>query len=265
RSSFTFAGMTFLESVYPSALHIPPHAHAHAFFCLVLEGVSTATYEKRSRTNEPFTLVFHPAEEVHSNRWHDPGGRTFHVEIAAPTLARFRDRAPLLVGPAEFRGSPPAHLALRLYQEYCRMDDLSPLPMEGLALELLAASRRPAPVAGHRPPPWLGRVTDILRGRFAEKFSLADLAAEATVCPDHLARTFRRHQGCTVGEYVRRLRVDFACRRLATSDEGVVEIALAAGFSDQSHLTKTFRRHLGVTLGQLPASCPSRKGATSPY
>src|SRR5262245_25574199 len=189
QSSFTFAGMTFLESVYPPALHIPPHAHSHAFFCLVLEGASTETYEKRSRTNEPFTLVFHPAEEVHSNRWHGPGGRTFHVEITAPTLERLRDRAPVLNGPADFRGSPPVRLALRLYQEYCRMDDLSPLAMEGLALELLAeASRRPAPVARHRPPRWLSRVTDILRGRFAEKLSLGDLAATACISPDHLAR-----------------------------------------------------------------------------
>src|SRR5262249_52559171 len=179
-------------------------------------------------------------------------------------LTRLRDRAPVLEGPAEFRGSPPAHLALRLYQEYCRMDDLSPLAMEGLALELLAAaSRRPAPVPGRRPPPWLGRVTDILQARFAEKFSLADLAAAVDVCPDHLARAFRLHRGCTVGEYVRRLRVDFACRRLASSDAGVVEIALAAGFSDQSHLTKTFKRHVGVTPGEFRASCRSREGGTS--
>jgi AraC family transcriptional regulator len=256
--------MTFLESVYSSALSIPSHSHSHAFFCLVLEGVSTETYQKRSRTNEPFTLVFHPPEEVHANRWHDPGGRTFHIEFAPPILEQLRGRAPVLTGPAEFLGGPPAHVALRLYQEYCRMDDLSPLAMEGLALEMLAvASRRPAPIVGHRPPPWLSRVTDIIRDRFAEKFSLADLAAAVAVCPDHLARAFRRHHGCTLGDYVRQLRVDFVRRRLATSEAGLVEIALAAGFSDQSHLTKTFKRHTGMTPGAFRESCRSRKGGTS--
>jgi AraC family transcriptional regulator len=143
------------------------------------------------------------------------------------------------------------------------MDDLSPLAMEGLALELLvAASRYPVSIAEHRVPAWLRRVTDILQDRFAETFSLADLAATVEVCPDHLARVFRRYQGCTVGEYVRRLRVDFARRRLASSDARLVEIALAAGFSDQSHLTKTFKQHTGMTPGEFRASWRSRRGGT---
>jgi AraC family transcriptional regulator len=264
KSSHTCAGMTFQESAYSRALHIAPHAHAHAFFCLVLEGTSTEICGKTARINEPFTLVFHPAGEVHENHWHSSGGRTFHVEITAPTLGLLRDRAPVLDGPAHFRGSPPARIALRLYQEYCRMDDVSPLAMEGLTLELLAeASRWPAPVAGHRPPPWLSRVTDFLRGRFAEKFSLGDVAETAAISRDHLARAFRVHQGCTVGEYVRRLRVNFACRRLAASQAPLVEIALEAGFSDQSHLTKTFKRHTGVTPADFRESCRPRKSGTT--
>jgi AraC family transcriptional regulator len=143
------------------------------------------------------------------------------------------------------------------------MDDLSPLAMEGLALELLvAASRHPVSITEHRVPAWLRRVTDMLQDRFAETFSLADLAATVEVCPDHLARVFRRYQGCTVGEHVRRLRVDFARRRLASSDATLVEIALAAGFTDQSHLTKTFKQHTGMTPGEFRACWRSRRGGT---
>jgi AraC family transcriptional regulator len=82
---------------------------------------------------------------------------------------------------------------------------------------------------------------------FTERWSLAELAAAASVSADHLARAFRRHQGCTVGEYVRRLRVELACRLLAESEEPLAQVALAAGFSDQSHFTKVFRRRMGTT------------------
>ncbi len=50
------------------------------------------------------------------------------------------------------------------------------------------------------------------------------------VSADHLARTFRRCHGCTVGDYVRRLRMEFACQRLADSEAFLAQIALEAGF-----------------------------------
>jgi AraC-like DNA-binding protein len=43
---------------------------------------------------------------------------------------------------------------------------------------------------------------------------------------------------------IRKLRVEFVCRRLTTSNASLVEIALAAAFSDQSHFSNTFKRHL---------------------
>jgi AraC-like DNA-binding protein len=58
---------------------------------------------------------------------------------------------------------------------------------------------------------------------------------------------FRRNQGCTVGEYVRRLRLDFAVDALVNPHSSLAEVASAAGFADQSHLTRTFRSYFGVT------------------
>jgi AraC-like DNA-binding protein len=66
-----------------------------------------------------------------------------------------------------------------------------------------------------------------------------------------LAREFRRHFCCTAGEYVRRLRVDFACRALLQSDTALIEIAVNAGFSDQSHFTRTFRAAMGMAPAQF--------------
>jgi AraC family transcriptional regulator len=58
---------------------------------------------------------------------------------------------------------------------------------------------------------------------------------------------FRQEYGCTLGDYLRNLRIGFASRRLATSSAPLAEIALAAGFADQSHFTKAFRRATGMT------------------
>ena len=77
--------------------------------------------------------------------------------------------------------------------------------------------------------------------------SLSGLAESVGVHPVTLARAFRRAFGCTVGEYVRRLRIDHAAHQLAQTELPLAEIALAAGFSDQSHFSNLFRRHTGLS------------------
>jgi AraC family transcriptional regulator len=74
----------------------------------------------------------------------------------------------------------------------------------------------------------------------------------------HLARAFRRHYGCTPGDYVRKLRVESACRRLATSDAPLIEVALSAGFSDQSHFRRAFRRQVRMMPGEFRRNFRSR-------
>jgi AraC family transcriptional regulator len=77
------------------------------------------------------------------------------------------------------------------------------------------------------------------------------VALDAGVHPVSLARAFRHHYGCTVGEYIRRLRIRYACDRLLGSDDSLVEIAYAAGFSHQAHLSRTFKRTLGLSPSQF--------------
>ena len=51
-----------------------------------------------------------------------------------------------------------------------------------------------------------------------------------------------------MGEYARSLRLEWAASRLALDDASLAQVALEAGFADQSHFTRAFRRHAGVTL-----------------
>jgi AraC family transcriptional regulator len=45
--------------------------------------------------------------------------------------------------------------------------------------------------------------------------------------------------------------VEYACRQLSTSALPLAEIALAAGFTDQSHLTRVFRRQTRMTPSEF--------------
>ena len=245
---YELEGLTLAETVYPAGLVIPPHEHANAFFCLLLEGHCTQSCDRRTSTGGPLTLNVYPSALAHANRWHDTGGRALHVEFAQPWLERLRGRTAVLERPANYEGGPPVWLAKRLVAECRRQDDVSPLAVEGLVLELLAAcSRSSAEVQHAHAPRWLGRVHEFLRAHSSENLALGQVAAEVGISADHLARTFRQYEGCTLGEHVRKLRVEVSCRRLAGSESPLVQVALDAGFADQSHFTKTFRRYMGIT------------------
>jgi AraC family transcriptional regulator len=105
-------------------------------------------------------------------------------------------------------------------------------------------------------------VRERLHDGLDRSWSLGEIAQSAGVTADHLAREFRRHHGSSVGEYVRGLRVELACRRLAESDDPLAEIALAAGFYDQSHFTRTFKRRMGTTPAAFRALHRSRRSRT---
>jgi AraC family transcriptional regulator len=252
RSTRELAGFTFAESAYRPPARLPPHAHARPFFYLVLRGVCKEVSSRGTRAAGPATLVFHPAGEVHANDWQGDEGLCFHIEVAEARGTSLRDYAPALDRPADFANGLPPWLALRLYREYRRADGASPLALEGLALEVLAEVARPRPPApGRHPPPWLVRAREVLHDRLTESLALGEIAADLGVHPAHLARAFRQHFGCTAGAYVRRLRVEDACRKLADTNMSLIEVALATGFFDQSHFTKAFRRQTGMTPAQF--------------
>ena len=128
------------------------------------------------------------------------------------------------------------------------MDDLSPVVIEGLALEALGLLTRLHRCGAQERgvPQWLLHAREMVHDQFRQPLGLSAVARAAGVHPVQLARTFRRVHGCTVGEYIRRLRVECAERLLIGSSRSLAEIALAAGFHDQSHLSRAFRSALGV-------------------
>jgi AraC-like DNA-binding protein len=127
----------------------------------------------------------------------------------------------------------------------------SMLAMEGLVLEMIAAATDDcATVRERRNSRWLNQARDFLHAEFARNPTIEDVAKIVSVHPTHLARVFRKQTGSTIGEYVRRLRIESATRQLASTDDSLGEIAAATGFSDQSHFSRTFKSYLGMTPGE---------------
>jgi AraC family transcriptional regulator len=256
-------GFHLSEWEYPQTSTAPRHTHEFAYFNMVVQGGHIEALSREELTLERGALVYHPPGEVHWGEIACKGTRIYGIEIAPGRLERLKDAGLLLQERRTLAGAIPVWLATRIYQEFVRMDPVSPLAIEGLALELLAELGRHSSLTQTSiPPRWLLQARDLLHARFTESLSLDEIARAVGVHPDHLVHTFRRQYHCSVGDYVRQLRVDFACRCMASSDAPLAEIALEAGFTDQSHFTRTFRRHMGITPAQFQREARSSRSHT---
>jgi AraC family transcriptional regulator len=143
-------------------------------------------------------------------------------------------------------GGAPRLSGARLYREFLTGDDASGLIIEGLLLEISGEFLRVRRNSGQQAPLWLRDARDFIHANFARRITLAEIGKAANAHPVHVAQTFRRFHHCTIGDYLRKLRVEFACRELAEGRAGLAEIAGRAGFSDQSHFNRIFKRLVGV-------------------
>ena len=241
------AGFRMTESLYPARLHQPRHSHALPSFSFVLAGTYLETFGARPAMREPSTLVFHPPQESHAVEFQDQPVRILSVRMDAPRVSHFQNHSAVFASHISSSTKTINWIGHRLYREFCDPDDLSTLAVEGLVCEALVEAARTHTQSEDRSPRWLKQAEEFLRDNFSQPFQFADLAKAAGVHSAHLSRVFRSKHGCTVGEYVRRLRLEFAVDAIVNRKSSLAEVATAAGFSDQSHLTRTFRAHFGMT------------------
>ncbi|AIE87682.1 AraC family transcriptional regulator [Fimbriimonas ginsengisoli] len=236
--------LQFRQVSYPANYRMAPHRNSASHLFLCLSGAVEHLSGDTSHYIGEASIGYVPRDDLHADHFlgevttfdivlGDEFGRRYPGFCSRRSMCD-RDR--------------PAQLATNAYREFKSPDNLTSMMLEGLTLELLVdlhrrADDRPEP----RLPRWLARVRDLLHANYSEPLSLERIAYEAGVHPAHMTRTFRGQFGCSIGEYIRRLRIENAGRLLTESDMPIAEIALTVGFADQCHFTRTFKKYTGTT------------------
>lgn len=131
---------------------------------------------------------------------------------------------------------------------------------DSLSLSLLCLlGNLDAPVSpmakGGLSPRQLRTVIGFMEQRFADGIAPADLADLVNLSASHFCRAFKVSTGVPPHSWLTDLRVRKAREWLSDGDRPLAEIALAAGFSDQSHFTRVFARIAGVSPGAWRRRC----------
>ncbi len=260
--TFEAGGFLMTEFAQPPALKIPRHAHSSAMILLVLEGTVSETYARRAYECLPFSLLIRPAEETHSHDYGLKGAHCIAIEVSDQRRESLTSFSKMLDRVSLTSDEVISSLTLRIHRELRLMDEASRLAIEGLMLETLAVVVRNSFRSSPPQPRWLREARDLLHESYKERIALSQIAQAVGVNAAHLAATFHKHYRCTVGEYLRRLRLDHAAGELMRSERSLAEIAAEAGFYDQSHFTRIFKRFFGTTPSEVRSLARMPKART---
>jgi AraC family transcriptional regulator len=98
--------------------------------------------------------------------------------------------------------------------------------------------------------PWQAkRACEKLESDLGGKFSLQRIAAEFDLSVSHFSRAFRISTGLPPHQWLLRQRVKAAKQLMGVRDLPLSEIAISAGFANQSHFTRVFSEVVGVSPG----------------
>ena len=190
----------------------------------------------------------------HSNKYHRAGAHCLIVEITPERLSDSNSLTNVFNRAKHFQREDYFSVINRIRREVRISDISSELAIEGLTLELLAKlDRRTRSLDKSGEPAWLKDARDFIHAHFKESISLSTVARIVDFHPSHVARVFRQKYNCSIGTYVRRLRLENAAEQLINTERSITEISHSAGFYDQSHFTSAFKLYTGTTPSKFRA------------
>ncbi len=246
--SFFFCG---LKATVPER-KVPRHTHESPHFIVVTRGVYRTEARNQDGLCSAGSLIFNPAGTTHRDCFRSDCGEFLSISPGLETskLLEQASPVPLIISGPGFRTDQDPWIGDRIVTEFHDATDSFAVVLESLGLELLGLLLQQARSESAFIPSWLFETRDMIEDCFASELTVAELAVTAGVHPVYLARAYRRHFGCSPGEYMRCCRLMRVRRLLANSDLPLVEVALRTGFSDQSQMTKSFTAMFGISPGR---------------
>ena len=243
-----------------------PHVHERAGVNFVIDGAYAERLGRHRLVALRGSWLAKPAWQEHANDFRESGARCLLVEIAPGHEHSVREIMDLFDQPrhretvVDIRELHVLAAALHSnnFSETCDLEERT------FAL-LLHVARKVRLRAEHQPNAWLRRIREMIHETRTNALSLTALSSAVQRHPAHVSRAFQLRYGCSIGTYLRRLRVERASALLRDSRLSISEVAQMVGFYDHPHLARDFRRVTGVTpsayrlLRAAPSHGPRRR------
>lgn len=91
----------------------------------------------------------------------------------------------------------------------------------------------------------ISRAKKYIHRHYQNNISLSNVAYELGVNPSYLSRTFPAEVGCSIMDYIAKVRMEVAVNYMRNTDLRVYEIAERVGYTNTEHFSRMFKKVLG--------------------
>lgn len=232
--SFSTEGLTVSETIYHQKVFEGWHCHENHHITLILQGGNREQRKQQEITASPGAVLRYNEGELHRNMHTQHPSRNINLEIEGAFLSHHQ------INFSHLQHSPDLKLSvLKIYHESKIADACSQASIEAVLLNLFSYK------ASGKMPPWIDQLRDLLHDRWNESLSLQELSAHINIHPVTISRYFPRYFSCTLGEYMRKLKVEKAADLMRGKQMSLTELAYHCGFFDQSHFIRAFKTYTG--------------------
>ncbi|WP_377716683.1 AraC family transcriptional regulator [Pseudofulvibacter geojedonensis] len=215
------------------------HSHEDIHLSLILQGGNLESRKNKDVQVTPGKIISYHQGEKHRNRFTEFPSKNLNLEFNNDffTQNELSVTSPNLTGTKQIEH----YLSLvKIYQEL-HINDLYTNDSILLSLKSLFTNNN---ISKYQPN-WVPTLKEIIEDRWDEFIPLDELALNLNVHPVTISKYFKKYYNCSLGDYMRKIKVQKAIDLLLHTKMPITEIAYACGFSDNSHMTRIFKLYVG--------------------
>ncbi|KAF2336329.1 helix-turn-helix domain-containing protein [Flavobacterium daemonense] len=244
----TREGIAVVETEYQNKVYEGWHSHNNAHITLFLKGGTTEKRKNFSETVGPGSLLFYHSDELHLNQNTLLPSRNINIEIEENLLKE------LFISEAQIEKSiqnsvHAKSLILKIFKESQAADHFTNDNVKMLFAQLSNTNEHLERF--EKSPFWVKSLKELLNDCWNENPNLNELAQILNLNPISISKHFPRYFGCTLGEYMRRIKINRSLSLIHSNEINLTEVALECGFADQSHFIRTFKNQTGFLPKQF--------------
>lgn len=243
KRSYTDApGLSVIETQYHSKVFEGWHSHENAHITLFLKGGTLEKRKQGSHSVAPGSILFYHSDELHLNSETKFPSVNINIEIENGLFSEF-GLTEALLEKAVRDNARAKFMILKMYRECLQQDHFSADIIRMLFAQL------PDSLAHcdqyMKAPGWVKQLYELLNDNWDKNPGLRQLAGTLNLNHITISKHFPRYFGCTLGEYMRRLKINRSLSLIQNPALSLTDVGMQCGFSDQSHFIRTFKEQTG--------------------
>lgn len=208
---------------------------------ILLKPGETVVGEKYSDTETTFYWLHFESDHTQS---------LSEVELSQ-FLAQQSNLADVAIVPrfAMIKDLPAVEILMRQISVFREDECYSSLPADLLTANLLIqlSHRTVLKKTSIGEPRLIRQIKEWIHIRLNQNVSLADVAIEFKLSREHISRTFKKHTGITLTQYITDKRIEYTKSLLASGKYSVKQVANKAGFTDEKYYSYVFTKNQGIS------------------